>query len=116
MVLSGWIAMRMVPACFFSWVAAFGRETVMPTSLMNTAVMMKKMRRFRTKSSIGARSMPVVETSSLWRCLRRRMSVGEAIRQELGLELGARVEVVDGIQAGDRHRQSHQRAGHCLRH
>src|ERR1041385_6496818 len=111
MELSGWIAIRIVPACFFSCVAALGRDTVMPTSLTNTAVMMKKMSRFRTKSSIGARSMPVVETSSVWRCLRRRMSVGESIREQLGLDLRARGEVVDRIQAGDRYRQPHQRAG-----
>ncbi len=37
-----------------------GRLTSSPTSLTNTAVMMKKISRLTTKSSIGARSMPVV--------------------------------------------------------
>ena len=49
----------MLPASFFSAAAALGRLTVRPTSLTNTAVMMKKISRFSTKSSIGARSMPV---------------------------------------------------------
>ena len=55
----GRIITRMLPASFFSAFAALGRLTVRPISLTNTAVMMKKISRFSTKSSIGARSMPV---------------------------------------------------------
>ena len=40
----------------------FGRLTLIPTSFRNTAVMMKKISRLRTKSSIGARSMPVLSS------------------------------------------------------
>jgi len=43
-----------------------GRRTVTADSFRNTAVMMKKMRRLMTKSSIGARSMPCSPLSSSW--------------------------------------------------
>ena len=77
----------MLPASFFSALAAFGRLTVMPISLTNTAVMMKKISRFRTKSSIGARSMPVsslVLADAAWSLRQLRMSVREPVGEPLG--------------------------------
>src|SRR6187549_448766 len=60
----GRTAMRMLPLSLSSAVNASSLLTVMPASLMKDVVMMKKISRFRTKSSIGARSMPVSSDSS----------------------------------------------------
>ena len=49
---------------------ASGLKTVMPASLMNDVVMMKKISRLIVKSSIGARSMPV--SSRFW-CVASRL-------------------------------------------
>src|SRR4029450_4268746 len=53
-----------------SWIAvvANGLSTCMPVSFTNEVVMMKKISRFITKSSIGARSMPVSSDSGACCC------------------------------------------------
>src|SRR5262245_16976624 len=89
-----------------------GRLTSIPSSRVNTAVMMKKISRFRTKSSIGARSMPVVDSCALLAPRLRRISVLEAVRQQFGLAAGPVPEVVDGIDAGDAHREPRHGADH----
>src|SRR5262249_1098293 len=55
---------RMLPDSLLSAVNACSLLTVMPASLTNEVVMMKKMSRLSTKSSIGARSMPVSSLSA----------------------------------------------------
>ena len=86
----------MLPASLFSAFAEFGRLTVMPISFTNTAVMMKKMSRFMTKSSIGARSMPVVVARVPG--LRERSVavvawlVSELVGQALGFEANLRLK------------------------
>src|ERR1051326_727395 len=84
---------------------------------MNTAVMMKKISRFSTKSSIGARSTPWLSSWRRWGWRRRRTSVDrEVVGEQLGLALRSRLEVVDGIEAGDAHRQAGHRADHRVGH
>src|SRR5689334_25073293 len=93
-----------------------GRLTVMPTSFTNTAVMMKKISRFRTKSSIGARSMPVSLSSWCCRWALRRMSVGELVSQQFGLDLRLLAEVERRVDARDGYREAAHGAHHRLRH
>src|SRR3990172_1818906 len=98
-----------------------GRFTSRESSLVNTAVMMKKISRFNTKSSIGARSMPV--DSSVSKCRRSRISEGEPVGEELGLPPGPRLEVEDRVEPRDadgeaRHGAEHRvgdAAGHRAR-
>src|SRR4029453_15447170 len=78
-----------------------GRETRIPTSFANTAVMMKNTSRFITKSSIGARSMPEWLPSSPDTRRRVLISELELVREQLRLAARAVVEVVDRVQAGD---------------
>jgi len=63
-------------SCFCSWLLGAGRDSVSPTSLTKTAVMMKKMKQVQDENPASARrSMPVSlssSSSSLWR--RRRMA------------------------------------------
>src|SRR4029450_8537137 len=87
-----------------------GRLTVIPASFANTAVMMKKTSRFITKSSIGARSIPewlpsAPETRRVF------ISELEVVGEQLGLAARAVVEVVDGVEGGDGHRESGRGAG-----
>src|SRR5262245_8758381 len=93
-----------------------GRFTISATSLAKTAVMMKKISRLRTKSSIGARSMPW--DSSRSKCRRRRMgtSVAEPVGEQLRFALSAVLEVERRVQAGDAHGQARQRADHGVGH
>ena len=56
----------------FTAISASARVTVTPGSFTKEVVMMKKISRFSTKSSIGARSMPVA--SSWSKCLRSRIA------------------------------------------
>src|SRR5687768_8179135 len=90
-----------------------GRLTSIPTSFANTAVMMKKINRFITKSSIGARSMPECETSAP-ETRRVFISELEVVREQLGLAARAVVEVVDRVQARDADREARERADHRL--
>src|SRR5262245_44566418 len=95
-----------------------GRFTKIYSSLVKTAVMMKKISRFSTKSSIGARSMPV--DSSVSKCRRSRISEREPVGEELRLPPGPRLEVEDRVEPRDadgetRHRAEH-RVGDAARH
>src|SRR5262245_30351752 len=91
---------------------AEGRLMLRPNSLVKTAVMMKKISRFITKSSIGARSMPVVSPGRLRLWRRIRISELERVGEELGLPARARFEVEDRIEAGDADCQAGQGADH----
>src|SRR6185436_3468510 len=91
-----------------------GRDTSIPTSFANTAVMMKNTSRFITKSSIGARSIPEWLPSAP-ETRRVLISELELVREQLGLAARAMVEVVDRVQAGDAHREACERADHRLR-
>src|SRR5262245_46623406 len=99
----------MLPASFWPATAP-DRSIWIASSLLKTAVMMKKISRLRTKSSIGARSMPVV--SSEWKCRRSRISEPQLVREPLGLAPGARSEVEDGVEAGDADGEAGERADH----
>src|SRR2546421_12957627 len=108
------MGMLLPPVCDAS--APLGRFTISPSSLMKTAVMMKKISRFSTKSSIGARSMPWLSSWRRWMWRRRRTSVDrEVVGEQLGLALGPRLEVVHRVEPGDAHRQAGQRADHRVR-
>src|SRR5690606_17489649 len=91
-----------------------------PDSFTKTAVMMKKISRLMTKSSIGAKSMPCDPSCpSDTRLARRMVSIpleAQLIRQQLRFPRGARAEVVHGPQAGDADREAGHRADHRLRH
>src|SRR5262245_42387865 len=91
-----------------------GRLTSMPTSFANTAVMMKNTKRFITKSSIGARSIPEWLPSAPDT---RRVFISEleVVREQLGLAARAVVEVVDRVQADDAHREAGECADHRVR-
>src|SRR5262249_14513821 len=71
-----------------------------------------KMSRFITKSSMGARSMPVVSPLRLRLWRRIRISELEVVGQELGLAACAGLEVEDGVEAGDADREARHRADH----
>src|SRR5262249_2294129 len=75
-------AIRMLPDSRYAAVSACGRPTTIPASFTNEVVMMKKIKRFSTKSSIGARSMPWGSVSGLWWWARipARFSSGRAER------------------------------------
>ena len=110
------IAISMLPASAVGAPAlAEVRLTASPNSLAKTAVMMKKISRFITKSSIGARSIPVASPRTLRLCRRIRISVLEDVREHLRLPTRARLEVVDGVEARDADRESGQRADHRVR-
>src|SRR5215467_10451942 len=104
----------------FSWFSGgvsklVGRFTVSPDSFTNTAVMMKKISRLITKSSIGARSMPCAPSwpSSEARRLRSRIWLEtQLIGEQLGLADCARLEVVDRKQTGDADGEARHRADH----
>src|SRR5690606_24634857 len=94
-----------------------GRFTMSPASFTNTAVMMKKISRLITKSSIGARSMPCDPWCPDSDCrLTRMTSEAELVRQQLGLPNRARTEMVGRPQPGDADRESGHRADHRLGH
>src|SRR4051812_49429855 len=104
----------------FSWFSGgvsklVGRFTWRPDSLTNTAVMMKKIRRLTTKSSIGARSMPV-EPSWPWSAERRfrsRMYLEtQLIGEQLGLPRSSVLEIGHRIQTRDADREARHRTDH----
>src|SRR5262245_43878718 len=88
-----------------------GRFTLRPSSRTNTAVMMKKISRLRTKSSIGARSMPWL-SPVCFACLRSRISEREPVGEKLGLPLRAQRVVVHRVQARDADGETGERADH----
>src|SRR5262245_56522922 len=105
------IGMLPAPSDLDCSAAPVGRFTTRPSSFTKTAVMMKKISRLRTKSSIGARSMPWL-SPTCFMCLRSRISEVELIREKLGFPLRAQLEVVHRVQARDAHGQPAERADH----
>src|SRR5688572_11010531 len=88
-----------------SAVWAVGLNTVMPASLMNDVVMMKKISRFVVKSSIGARSIPVSSVSGAWRrdCIAASLS-RLLCRGERDVVNAAEMHLVDDLDQRARRR------------
>ena len=82
------------------------RSTTIAASLVKTAVMMKKISRLVTKSSIGARSMPVSSVSGACRrdCITLPSRLRLVRRAERDVVDAAEVHLVDDFDEGPRRR------------